>query len=187
MTARSRPDSLISTGRVPARGPAGAGSAAAQDNNKPATAAADTGAAITDYKSSLSTLSTLYQSEVQRLETQNAKLKELYTQGLIARVDMDKGDKELADARAKVEEVAKQIAEANKPPVLPEIAANSVSNQNWSTGNARVDGLIRFYGNQHGVDPFLIYCLMSQESKFTSGATSPNSAKGKPSPTFCSA
>jgi len=154
------------------------GSAAAQDNNKPATAAADTGAAITDYKSSLSTLSTLYQSEVQRLETQKAKLKELYTQGLIARVDMDKGDKELADARAKVEEVAKQIAEANKPPVLPEIAANSVSNQNWSTGNARVDGLIRFYGNQHGVDPFLIYCLMSQESKFTSGATSPKGAMG---------
>jgi hypothetical protein len=141
------------------------GSAAAQDNHKPATAAADTSAAITDYKSSLSTLSTLYQSEVQRLETQNAKLKDLYTQGLIARVDMDKGDKELADARAKVEEVAKQTAEANKPPVLPEIAANSVSNQNWSTGNARVDGLIRFYGNQHGVDPFLIYCLMSQESK----------------------
>ena len=153
------------------------GSAAAQDNNKPATAA-DTSAAITDYKSSLSTLSTLYQSEVQRLETQNAKLKDLYTQGLIARVDMDKGDKELADARAKVEEVAKQLAEANKPPILPEIAANSVSNQNWSTGNARVDGLIRFYGNQHGVDPFLIYCLMSQESKFTSGATSPKGAMG---------
>lgn len=153
------------------------GSAAAQDNNKPATAA-DTSAAITDYKSSLSTLSTLYQSEVKRLETQNAKLKDLYTQGLIARVDMDKGDKELADARAKVEEVARQIAEANKPPVLPEIATNSVSNQNWSTGNARVDGLIRFYGNQHGVDPFLIYCLMSQESKFTSGATSPKGAMG---------
>ena len=153
------------------------GSAAAQDNNKPATAA-DTSAAITDYKSSLSTLSTLYQSEVKRLETQNAKLKDLYTQGLIARVDMDKGDKELADARAKVEEVVRQIAEANKPPVLPEIATNSVSNQNWSTGNARVDGLIRFYGNQHGVDPFLIYCLMSQESKFTSGATSPKGAMG---------
>lgn len=152
------------------------GSAAAQD--KSATAAADTSAAVTDYKSSLSTLSALYQSEVQRLETQNAKLKELYMQGLIARVDLDRGDKELADARAKVEEVAKQIAEANRSPVLPEIAANSVSDRNWSTGNARVDGLIRFYGNQHGVDPFLIYCLMSQESKFTSGATSPKGAMG---------
>jgi len=156
----------------------GSGSAAAQVPSKPATSSTDISAAANDYKSSLSTLSTLYQNEVQRLETQNGKLKELYTQGLIARVDLDKSDKELADARAKVEEVAKQIAEANKPPVVPEIATNSFSDQNWSTGNARVDGLIRFYGSQNGVDPFLIYCLMSQESKFTSGAISPKGAMG---------
>jgi len=157
------------------------GSAAAQDNSKPATAtpSTDVSAAANDFKSSLSALSTLYQNEVQRLETQNGKLKELYTQGLIARVDLDKSDKELADARAKVEEVAKQIAEANKPPTGPLIAANDfASNTNWTTGNARIDGLIRFYGNQHGVDPFLIYCLMSQESKFTSGAISPKGAMG---------
>jgi soluble lytic murein transglycosylase-like protein len=154
------------------------GSAAAQENNKPATAPADASAAVTDYKSSLTTLQTLYQSEVQRLETQNGKLKDLYTQGLIARVEMDKSDKELADARAKVEELAKQIVDANKPPVVPQIVTDSVSDQNWSTGNARIDGLIRFYGHQHGVDPFLIYCLMSQESKFTSGAISPKGAMG---------
>jgi soluble lytic murein transglycosylase-like protein len=154
------------------------GSAAAQEPGKPATSSTDTSAAAQDYKSSLSALSMLYQNEVQRLETQNGKLKELYNQGLIARVDLDKSDKELADARAKVEEVAKQIAEANKPPVVPEIATNSVSDQNWTTGNARVDGLIRFYGRQNGVDPFLIYCLMSQESKFTSGAISPKGAMG---------
>jgi len=157
------------------------GSAAAQDHGKPATATppADVNGAVNDFKSSLSALSTLYQNEVQRLETQNGKLKELYTQGLIARVDLDKSDKELADARAKVEEVAKQIAEANKPPTGLLIAANdSASNTNWTTGNARVDGLIRFYGNQHGVDPFLVYCLMSQESKFTSGAVSPKGAMG---------
>lgn len=155
------------------------GSAAAQDNQKSATTSTDASAAVSDYKSSLSTLQTLYQNEVQRVETQNGKLKELYTQGIIARVEMEKSDKELADARAKVEEVAKQIAEANKPPALLQIAANdSVSNQNWTTGNARIDGLIRFYGNQQGVDPFLIYCLMSQESKFTSGAISPKGAMG---------
>lgn len=153
-------------------------SAAAQEQAKSVTGAPDASKAVDDYKSSLSTLSTLYQSDVQRLETQNAKLKELYTQGLIARVEMEKSDKEVADARAKVAEVAKQIAEANKPPVIPQIATDSVSSQNWSTGNARVDGLIRFYGNQHGVDPFLIYCLMSQESKFTSGAISPKGAMG---------
>jgi soluble lytic murein transglycosylase-like protein len=115
---------------------------------------------------------------VQRLETQNGKLKELYTQGIIARVEIEKSDKELADARAKVEEVARQIAAANNPPVISQIATDRVSNQNWSTGNARIDGLIRFYSNQNGVDPFLIYCLMSQESKFTSGAISPKGAMG---------
>jgi len=155
-----------------------AGSAAAQGNNKPATASTDASAAVTDYKSSLTTLQTLYQNEVQRLETQTAKLKELYTQGLIARVEMDKSDKELADARAKVEEVARQIAEANKPPVVPQIITDSVSDQNWSTGNARINGLIRFYANQNGIDPFLVYCLMSQESKFTSGAISAKGAMG---------
>jgi len=155
-------------------------SVAAQEKSEsqPATKT-DASAAVTDYKSSLGTLSTLYQNEVQRLETQNGKLKDLYAQGIIARVDVEKSDKELADARAKVEEVAKQIAEANKPPVVPEIAANgAASNANWTTGNARIDSLIRFYGNQHGVDPFLIYCLMSQESKFTSGAVSPKGAMG---------
>ena len=92
--------------------------------------------------------------------------------------DSNKRAKELADARAKVNELVKQIAEANKPPLLPEIATNSVSDQNWSTGNARIDGLIRFYGKQNGIDPFLIYCLMSQESKLTSGAVSPKGAMG---------
>jgi soluble lytic murein transglycosylase-like protein len=155
-------------------------SVAAQEKTQPATVPTDASASANDYKSSLTTLSTLYQSEVQRLETQNGKLKDLYSQGLISRVEMEKGDKELADARLKVDEVAKQIAAADKPPVLPAIAGltESTSNANWSTGNARVDGLIRFYGKQHGVDPFLIYCLMSQESKFTSGATSYKGAMG---------
>jgi soluble lytic murein transglycosylase-like protein len=151
---------------------------AGQETKSAAAASPDTNVAVSDFKSSLATLQTLYQNEVQRLETQNGKLKDLYTQGLIARVEMDKSDKELADARAKVAELVKQITEANKPPVVPEIATNAASSQNWTTGNSRVDGLIRFYGNQHGVDPFLIYCLMSQESKFTSGAISPKGAMG---------
>src|SRR5256714_7016348 len=78
-----------------------------------------TAATGTDLKASLATLSTLYQNEIERLEKQNAKLKELFGQGLISRVELDKNDKELADARARVEDVAKQIAEANKPPAIP--------------------------------------------------------------------
>lgn len=135
-----------------------------------------------NYKASLTTLSTLYQNEVQRLEQKNNQSKALFNDGLISRVDMEASDKALADARAKVDEVARQIVEANQP--APAFPANDVTlnaanaNQVWSTGNARVDNLIRFYGNQYAVDPYLIYCLMSQESKFTSGAVSPKGAQG---------
>ena len=149
----------------------------------PATGASEkAGSPATDYKKSLDSLSTLYQNEVQRLEKQNSQSKDLYNQGLISRVDLEKSDQDLADARAKVAEMAKQIAEANNPaPVISaaEAASNvGISNQSWSTGNNRIDGLIRLYGNQYGVDPYLIYCLMSQESKFASSATSPKGAQG---------
>jgi soluble lytic murein transglycosylase-like protein len=135
-----------------------------------------------DYKSSLNSLSTLYQNEVQRLEQKNNQWKELFKDGLISRVEMEASDRALADARAKVEEAAKQIAEANKP--APVIAAGdagpnlSASNQFWSTGSDRVDSLISYYGKQHGVDPYLIFCLMSQESKFSKIAISPKGAQG---------
>jgi soluble lytic murein transglycosylase-like protein len=146
--------------------------------SKPAGAAANP---ANDYKTSLTSLSTLYQNEVQRLEKQNSQSKDLFNQGLISRVELENSDKALSDARAKVEDIAKQIAEANKPapPALNNDLANlAPGNQVWSTGNVRVDGLIRYYGNQSGVDPYLIYCLMSQESKFSSGATSPKGAQG---------
>src|SRR5207237_7181443 len=78
-----------------------------------------------DYKNSLNSLATLYQNQVQRLEKQNATSKDLYKDGLISRVEMETSDKTLADARAKVEEVAKQIAEANKP--TPIAVADSTS------------------------------------------------------------
>lgn len=134
-----------------------------------------------DYKTSLTSLSTLYQNDVQRLEKQNSQSKDLFNQGLISRVELENSDKALADARAKVEDIAKQIAEANKPApvaVNTDLSNLTAANQVWSTGNARVDGLIRYYGSQYGVDPYLIYCLMSQESKFSSGATSPKGAQG---------
>jgi soluble lytic murein transglycosylase-like protein len=141
----------------------------------------DAGAAESNYKSSLNSLSTLYQNEVQKLEQKNTQAKDLFKDGLISRVELEASDKALADARAKVEDVAKQIAEANKP--APAIAANSAltftaSNQVWSTGNDRIDSLIRYYGNLHSVDPYLIFCLMSQESQFSKIAISPKGAQG---------
>src|SRR6185295_7668446 len=72
-----------------------------------------------------------------------------------------------------------RIAEANKPPAAAVSSTTmAASNQEWSTGNSKIDGLIRYYGNQHGVDPYLIFCLMTQESKFISGATSYKGAQG---------
>jgi soluble lytic murein transglycosylase-like protein len=132
-----------------------------------------------DYTSSLNTLSTLYQSEVQRLEKQNNQSKDLYNEGLISRVALEGSDKALAEARAKVEEVARQIAAANQPATTVNMASDlAASDHAWTTGNLRLDGLIRYNGNQYGVDPFLVYCLMSQESKFLTNATSPKGAQG---------
>ncbi|MCA1576760.1 MAG: lytic transglycosylase domain-containing protein [Acidobacteria bacterium] len=138
--------------------------------------------AKSELKTGLSELSTLYQNEVQRLEKQQQTSKELYDDGLISRLEFEKGEKALADARAKVEDVARQIAAANQPAsvLTADVGAamDSPSNIAWTTGNSRIDGLIRQYGTQYGVDPYLIYCLMSQESSFVSSATSYKGAQG---------
>jgi len=133
----------------------------------------------TDYKTTLNNLEALYQREVQRLEQQNTQAKGLYNDGLISRVEMEKSEKDLTDARAKVEDARNQIAAANKPaPVLTAASDAVLSNVAWSTGNNTVDNLVRFYGTKYGVDPYLIFCLMSQESKFSTIATSPKGAQG---------
>jgi soluble lytic murein transglycosylase-like protein len=133
-----------------------------------------------DLKKSLSDLQALYERQVQKLEQQSTQIKALFHDGLVSRVEMEKSDKELADARAKLEEARNQIAEANKPaPVITAASSNLAgSNAVWSTGNNRVDTLVRFYGNKYGVDPYLIFCLMHQESRFSNNATSPKGAQG---------
>lgn len=134
----------------------------------------------TDLKKALNDLQALYEREVERLEKQNTQLKDLYKDGLISRVDMEKSDKELADARAKVEDTRLQIAVANKPaPIVPTGTENLTGvDVVWSTGNSKVDGLVRYYGKKYAVDSYLIYCLMSQESRFTASATSQKGAQG---------
>jgi soluble lytic murein transglycosylase-like protein len=132
-----------------------------------------------DLKGSLGDLSTLYQNEVQRLEKRQQQSKSLYDDGLISRVEFENGEKELSDARAKVQQIANEIAAANKPVIAENATAVLIaSDRQLSTGNSKIDGLIRYYGSQHGVVPYLIYCLMSQESGFTAGATSNKGAQG---------
>ncbi|PWT93442.1 MAG: hypothetical protein C5B55_04595 [Blastocatellia bacterium] len=137
--------------------------------------------AKSDLKNSLSSLSDLYQEDVQKLEKQYQQSQDLYKDGIISRVELEKSEKALADARAKVDDVAKQIAAANQP--APVLTPNGLidptsSDATWSTGNGKIDGLIRYYGKLYGVDPYLIYCTMSQESKFSAAAISNKGAMG---------
>jgi soluble lytic murein transglycosylase-like protein len=156
----------------------GTASTAVTESNDSAAPGASNGS--TDYKKTLSNLETLYEREAQKLEQQNTQAKELYREGLISRVEMEKSDKDLADARAKGEEARNQIAAANKPVATMSAASMNpvLSDVAWSTGNNTVDNLVRYYGNKYGVDPYLIFCLMSQESKFSTIATSPKGAQG---------
>jgi soluble lytic murein transglycosylase-like protein len=58
------------------------------------------------------------------------------------------------------------------------LASAGPKERGWSTGNPRLDGLIRQNGSRHGVDPLLIFLVMEQESHFNSRAVSPKGARG---------
>jgi soluble lytic murein transglycosylase-like protein len=48
----------------------------------------------------------------------------------------------------------------------------------WSTGNSQFDALIKENGARYGVDPYLIFCVMEQESQFKPKIVSPKGARG---------
>ena len=48
----------------------------------------------------------------------------------------------------------------------------------WTTGSARLDSIIKQNGTRFGVDPYLVFCVMEQESHFNSRALSPAGARG---------
>ncbi len=143
-----------------------------------------------DYKASLQQLSALYENDVKKLTEHSAKWKELYTDGLISRQEYETSMGDITEAQAKVDEVRKKIAtaeitiaEAMRQP-LPnelrnaEMAALSGIAPAWTTGNTRIDSLIRQNGGRYGVDPYFIYCVIQQESSFSSTALSVKGAQG---------
>ena len=72
--------------------------------------------------------------------------------------------------RSRVEKVELVESEA--------IAENGTKERGWSTGRAGLDSLIRSNGNKYGVDPYLIFLVMEQESHFNPRVVSPKGARG---------
>jgi soluble lytic murein transglycosylase-like protein len=146
--------------------------------------------ATEEYRDSLKALAATQEKGLKRLEEQHAQLRQLYSEGLIARRELEANETALAEARAKFEDAGRQLASAEtvlaaalKAPAHPaaggavEVAAAPVV-RSWTTGHKGLDQLINFYGNKHGVDPYLVYCVMHQESRFSATATSHAGAQG---------
>ena len=78
-------------------------------------------------------------------------------------------------ARARVDHIERER-------ILPaEAAGDSKAKRRewrWTTGSTRLDSLIRQNGSRYGVDPYLVFCVMEQESHFNSRALSPSGALG---------
>lgn len=86
-----------------------------------------------------------------------------------------RGNLSIFIARERIERI-----EREKPPAseadAPQIATHR--ERRWTTGSTRLDQLIRQNGARHGVDPYLIFLVMEQESHFNTRALSPTGARG---------
>jgi soluble lytic murein transglycosylase-like protein len=60
----------------------------------------------------------------------------------------------------------------------PEAGGNAWRQGGWSSGNARIDHLIKINAARFGVDPYLVFCVIEQESQFKAFARSPKGAQG---------
>ena len=74
--------------------------------------------------------------------------------------------------RARIDHIERELEN------IAESDSTSKKGRGWTTGNARIDGLIKQSGAKYGVDPYLIFCVMEQESHFNARALSPKGARG---------
>jgi soluble lytic murein transglycosylase-like protein len=75
--------------------------------------------------------------------------------------------------RARIDHIEREELET-----LAESDSSSKKGRGWTTGRAKLDALIKQNGAKYGVDPYLIFCVMEQESHFNAGALSPKGARG---------
>jgi Zn-finger nucleic acid-binding protein len=78
--------------------------------------------------------------------------------------------------KARVDHVERERAEPEE--AAADGAPKKRRERRWTTGSAGLDSIIRQNGARHGVDPYLIFCVMEQESHFSSKAVSPVGARG---------
>ena len=63
-------------------------------------------------------------------------------------------------------------------PVVASAGGAGWRENGWTSGNDRIDHLIKLNAARFGVDPYLVFCVIEQESQFKQYARSPKGAQG---------